>query len=136
MDLLSPRFPKQADDPAAGSSPDDGVIHQHHPLPRHAVLDSAAFEFHLIQPVILAGRDKGTADILVLDEADTVGNAGRMAVAQRGVQPGVGHPHHHVRLDRVGLGQYLPGPQTGGVDGHPVNDRVGPGLGSRAQISF
>ena len=42
---------------------------------------------HLVQPVVLARSDKGTADILVLDEADTVGNAGRMAVAQRGIQP-------------------------------------------------
>ncbi len=40
MDLLSPRFPKQADDPAAGSSPDDGVIHQHHPLPRYGRTES------------------------------------------------------------------------------------------------
>ena len=127
MDLPGPRFPQQADNSTAGGSPDNGVIHQHHPLSGHAVLDSAEFDFHLIQPVILARSDKGTADILVLDEADTVGNARRMAVAQRGIQPGVGHPHHHVRLDRVGLGQYLPGPQTGGVDGHPANDRVGPG---------
>ena len=75
----------------------------------------------------MAGGDEGAANVLVLDKTHAVGDTGFLGVTQRCVQSGVGHPHHHIGIHQMFLGQNGAGTESGGVDGDLVDDRVGTG---------
>ena len=105
MDLLGARVPQQLDDAGGGGAADDGVIHQHHPL----ALDGAGHRVELdadaVLALFLAALDKGAANVFIFDEADAVGDAALLGVAEGGVQAGVRHADDHIGLHGVLLRQ-------------------------------
>ena len=72
-------------------------------------------------------RDESSSDVFVFDQSDSVWNAGGAAESQRGIQSGIRHADHDVRLNRVCFCQTLPGPQTGCMNGYPVQNGIRPG---------
>ncbi len=124
MDFLCACFPKEPHDTAAGGAPHDGIVDQHHPFSLHTLLNGTELDLHLVQPGILAGRNKGSADIFIFDQPDAVGNPGFHRKPQGGVQAGVGNAHHDIRPGRM-----LPGKEPAGfhprpVHGYPVDHRI------------
>ena len=90
VDLGGPRLPQQANDAGGGGAPDNGVVDEDHPLAPHGGGDGVELDAHLVRPVFLPGGDEGAGDILVLDKADAVGDAGLPGVADGGVNARVG----------------------------------------------
>ena len=50
--------------------------------------------------IVLGRLDEGAADIVVADDAELVGDAGGLRVADRGRHAGIGHRHDHVGVGR------------------------------------
>ena len=98
MDLRRPGFPEQADDLQGGRSPDDGVVHQHDPLPIHDAAHRGKFHLHAQFPQRLHGLDEGAAHILVLHEAHLIRDAAFLGIAHGGAQAGFRDAHDHVSL--------------------------------------
>src|SRR5699024_5994985 len=110
-----------------GGAPDDGVVDQDHPLVPHRAGDDVQLDAHAVFPLLLVALDEGAADVFVLDEADAVGDAAGLGVAQSGVQARVGHADDHVGVHRVLLRQEAPRLHPGLVDRAALDGAVGPG---------
>ena len=69
MYLRGTGLPQQAHNLPAGGAPDNGIVNQHHTLAVYRFADGVEFDFYLVQPFPLAGRNKGSADVFVFQEA-------------------------------------------------------------------
>ena len=127
VDLLRAGLAQQVDGAAAGGAPDDGVIDQHHALALHHGADGVQLDIDLIFPHILRGRNKGAADVFVLDKAHAVGDPGLPGVAHGGVQTGVRHADDDVRLHGMLQREERTGPLTGHMNAAAVDHGVGAG---------
>ena len=127
VDLFCPRLPQQIDDLAGGGAPDDGIVHHHDPSALHAALQGPQLDAHRLLPALLAGGDKGAADVTVFYQAYPVGNTGLLGVAHGGVQTGIRHADDHVGLHRVLLRQKAPRQAAGIMHGLTAEDRIRPG---------
>ena len=101
MNLFRPRFPYDAHDLAAGCSANDGIIHQHNPLPRQQASDRVELQLDAEIPNRLAGLDEGPSHVVVADEAEAHGNSGFVGKAHGGGHAGVRHRHHEVGFHRM-----------------------------------
>ena len=86
MNLLRASVSQKGHNPGRGGSTDDGIINEDDAFPADLAADGAQLDSHLIQPVILTGRDEGSADIFVFHQADAVGDSGGPGIAQGSVQ--------------------------------------------------
>lgn len=127
MDLCGPGLPQQPHDAGGGSTPDDGVVDDDYPLAPYYGGNGVELDTHLVLPVFLAGGDEGAGDVLVLDEAGAVGDAGLPGIADGGIDAGVGHADHDVGLDRMLQGQEGSCTEPSLVDAGTVDHRVRPG---------
>ena len=75
MDFFSPGFSEQLDDSGAGSSPDDGVVHEDHSFSPDGVCYHVEFDANLVLTRFLTRCNKGSADVFVFDESDAIWNA-------------------------------------------------------------
>ena len=126
MDFPGSCLPDQVYNLTAGGAPDDGVIDEDNPLALYRLLDGIQLDLHLIHSLPLPRGDEGSADILVFDKANAVGNTALPGVAQGGVQTGIRHAHHQVSFHRVPSGQQLTGIFPGSMDTDTIDDGVGP----------
>ena len=127
MNLSCAGISQQGHDTSGGGSTDDGIINEDDAFPADLAADGAQLDSHLIQPVILTGRDEGSADIFVFHQADAVGDSGGPGIAQGSVQAGIRNADDDIRVHRVGLCQYLACPDPGGVDADTLDDGILPG---------
>ena len=125
VDLLGPRLADEVGDALARCAAHDGVVDEHDSLAANCLIDGVELDAHLVDAVLLAGRDEGAPDVLVLDEADAVGDARGAAVAERRVKPRVGHADDDVGIDGVTGGEDLAGARPRRVNGYAVDDGVG-----------
>ena len=86
VDLPGACLPEQPHNLPAGGAPDNGIVNQNDPLSRNLIPDGAELDLHLIHPLALAGRNKGTTNILVLDKAQAEGNPGFFRITDSGIQ--------------------------------------------------
>ena len=124
VDLRCTGVPQQLDDAGRGGAAHDGVIHQHDPL----ALDGAGYDVqldaHTVLALLLAALDEGAANVFVLDEADAVGDAALLGVAEGGVEAGVRHTDDHIGLHGVLLRQEAACLLAGLVDRAALDDAV------------
>ncbi len=109
MHLGSTGIPQQLDDAGRGGAAHDGVIHQHHALALDGAGDCVQLDAHAVLTLLLAALNEGAANVLILNEADAVGDAALLRVAQGGVQAGVRHADDHIGIHRVLLCQEAAG---------------------------
>ena len=83
VDFLCTGIPQQLDDAGGGGAAHDGVIHQHDPLALDGAGHHVQLDAHAVFALLLAALDKGAADVFIFDEADAVGNAALLRVAER-----------------------------------------------------
>ncbi len=105
MDFLCTGIPQQLDDAGGGGAAHDGVIHQHDPLAPDGAGHDVQLDADAVLALLLAALDKGAADVFILDEADAVGDAALLRVAERRIQTGIRHADDHIGLHRVLLCQ-------------------------------
>ena len=125
MDLFCSCKAQQCDDTPACGPPHDGIVDQNDFFAFYRVRNGGEFDIHLPGPV--ARRDKRSADILVFDKTDLVGNTGRAAVTEGGVKPGIGNADHDIRLYGMALCQYRSGVYPCRVHRPTVDHRIGAG---------
>ena len=116
--------PQQLDDAGRGGAAHDGVIHQHHPLALDGAGHDVQLDAHAVLALLLAALNEGSADVLILNEADAVGDAALLGVAQGGVQAGVRHADDHIGIHRVFLCQEPAGLLAGLVHRAALDDAV------------
>ena len=95
-------------------------------LPSHGGGNGVQLDAHGVLPLLLSRLDECAADVLVLDEADAVGNPAGAAVADGGIQPGIRHADDHIRLNRMVKREEAARPDARLVDAAAVNDGIGP----------
>ncbi len=105
MDFLCTGIPQQLDDAGGGGAAHDGVIHQHHPLALDGAGHHVQLDAHAVFALLLAALNEGAADVFILDEADAVGDAALLRVAERRIQTGIRHADDHIGLHGVLLCQ-------------------------------
>ncbi len=108
MDLPGPGGPEHADDLPGGRSPDDGVIHQHHPASLQDLPDRIQLDLHAEVPDGFLGLDEGPPHVVTPHDPVVKGDARALGVPQGGIDARVGDRHHDVRLDRSLLRQKPP----------------------------
>ena len=127
MHLAGAGLAHHAHDLHRGGAAHEAVVDEHDAL---AVDDGAVgrvLQAHAELAHRLRRLDEGAADIVVADDAELVGDAAGLGVADRRRHAGIGHRH-----DDVGLGRRLAG-ELGAdrlahlVDVAAVHDRVGAG---------
>ena len=127
MDFLRSGVPQQLDDAGGGGAAHDGVIHQHHPL----ALDGAGHDVQLdadaVLALLLAALNEGAADVFILDEADAVGDAALLRVAEGRIKAGVRHTDDHIGLHGVFLCEEAACLLAGLMHRAALNDAVGAG---------
>ena len=67
MDLLGPGLPEGPDPRPAGGPADDGILHDHHPLPFEHDLDRVQLHPHPEIPHALGRLDEGPAHVMIAD---------------------------------------------------------------------
>ena len=76
MDFPCPGFPQKLYQLNTGVAANHRIIYQHYPLIPDSICNRGKLDFYLVNPLILPGRDKGSPDVLVLDQADAVWDSG------------------------------------------------------------
>ena len=120
MNFPCPSLPKEPYNPPAGGSSYNGIIHQHHPFSPDTFLNCAQLNPYLIKPCALPRGNKGSADISVFNQSDSVRDTQAPAKSQRCIQPRIRHAHHNIRLRRAGSGKNFPGPEPCLMNGGSV----------------
>ena len=77
-------FPQELDDSCAGRTAYDRVVDHNHTLSLDGGGNRIQLNSHFILTGLLTGCDKGSADILILDEADAVRNSGSLRISYCG----------------------------------------------------
>ena len=90
MNFLCPCVPKQLYDTSHGIAANDRIVHQNHTFVFYAFLYCGELYFNTVKSCTLSRRNKGSADIFVLDKADTVRDTRFLAKAKRCIQPRLG----------------------------------------------
>lgn len=67
MYLFGPGVPEELHQLAGGGTPDDGVVNDHHPLPRNGGAQGVELQPHGGLPIGLPGLDKSAVDIAMHD---------------------------------------------------------------------
>ena len=101
MHLFCPRFANQPHNSCRGCAADDGVVDQNHTLAANGLRNRVQLDLHQILSGRLAGRNEGSSDILVLQKADSVWNAGLLRITKRRIQTGIRNADDHIRLHRM-----------------------------------
>ena len=96
MHLLGAGLAHHLHDLHRGRAAHDGVVDQHDPLAVDDRAIGAVLEPHAELADVLARLDEGAPDIVVADDAELVGNAGFLGVADGGRDAGIGDRDHHV----------------------------------------
>ena len=74
MHFRRARFAQKADDARAGCAANDRIIHHDDALALDGGGNGVQLDAHGILPLLLSRLDECAPDVLVLDEADAVGN--------------------------------------------------------------
>ena len=127
MDLGGPGLAQHGDHGPGGGAPHDRVVDHDEPLAGDVLPQRVELAPHPVGPLGLGRGDEGAADVAVLDQALSVGDARGHGVALGGRHPRVGHAHDQVGGDRRLGGQQLAHPAAGAVDLVAVERGVGPG---------
>ena len=125
MDLLRPGLAQEVDYAGYRRAADYRVVDEYHALIAHGGGDDVELYPHGVLAAGLPGLDEGAADVLVLDEADAVGDAALLRVAEGGVEAGVGDADDDVRLHGVLEREEGARPLARRVDAAAVNHGVG-----------
>ena len=105
----------------------DAVVHEYDALAAHRGGYGVELYPHGVLPAGLPRLDEGAADILVLHKAHAVGYAALPRVAERGVEAGIRHAYHHVRLPGVLQREERARALPRGVHAASVDNGVRPG---------
>src|SRR5215831_19879958 len=81
MHLLGAGFAHHLHDLHRGHAADDGIVDEHDPLAADDGAIGAVFEANPELTDLLARLDEGAADIVVADDAELIGNARLLGVA-------------------------------------------------------
>ena len=76
MVFLCTGITKQSYDTSHRVAANDRVIHQNYPVALNTFFNSGELDFHTVKSIVLSGRDKGSADILIFDKSDAVRDTG------------------------------------------------------------
>ena len=87
-------------DLARGGAAHDGIVDQHDALARDHGAVGVVLEAHAKLADLLGRLDEGAADIVVADDADLVGDAGLLGIADRRRHAGIRHRDDHIGLRR------------------------------------
>ena len=124
MDLLRARFPQKADDARRCGAADDGIIDEDDALVPDGFGDDVQLDAHGVFAHLLAGGDEAAADILVLQEADAVGDAALLRVADGCIDAGIRHADDDIRIHGIFAGQEPAGIQPRSVYAPPLEDGI------------
>ncbi len=124
MYFLCSSFSENLDEPARGGSANDRIVYDDNPLAAYVVLDGVElYEDHLF-PLFLGRCDKGSANVLVLDQTHGVGDARRAGESDRGTKTGIGNANDYIGGDAGFAGQNLTHPDAGFKNVDIVHDGV------------
>ena len=115
------------DNPAAGGTPDNGIVNEHHPFPPNHGSDGIELDVHAVFPLTLAGSNEGSSDIFVLGKADGVGDSRLGGIPDGRLQAGVRHADDHIRFHRMLHSQKPPRLLPGKAHAGTVHHRIRPG---------
>ena len=101
MHLFCPRFTNQPHNSCRGCTADDRVVDQNHTLAANGLRNRVQLDLHQILAGRLTGRNEGSSDILVLQKADSVRNAGLLRITKRRIQTGIRNADDHICLHRM-----------------------------------
>ena len=98
MDFCSPCFFQQFHNPTRGRSTYNGIINHDNPFAFHDTRYGRELHSHSLFPQFLSRLDKGSLDILILDQAHFVWQTRFFRKAHGSTERRVGHPHHNICL--------------------------------------
>ena len=127
MDFRGARLAQKLYDSGACRAAHNRIVDHDDALAAHGIRNRIELDAHLILTALLTGRDKGAADIFVLDKADSIRNAGRSRIAERRVQAGIGHADDDIRIHRMLCRQKLAGAHARRMDRVAVDHGIGTG---------
>ena len=97
MDFLCACVTEKSDYSCACGSAYYGIIYHYNTLARNALTYCIELYLYGVLTLILTWLDKASADVFVLDEADSVGDTAFICVTESGVQSRIGNTDDYIR---------------------------------------
>ena len=110
-----------------GRAAHDRIVDEHDALAGEHVAVGVVLEAHAHVADRVGRLDEGAADIVVADDAEIEGQAGRLGEADRRRRAGIGHRHDEVGRRRRLARELGADPLAHLVDAAALDDRIGPG---------
>ena len=132
VNFLGAGFTEKFDGSRTGSTSYDGVVNKDYALVLYNFGNYIQLDAYQVFAVGLTGSDEGSADILVLEEAHFIGNAGFVRITDGCVDTGVGCTDYD-----VGFNGMLDGEESACTDSCSVyRESVNDGVGTRGVKIF
>ena len=123
--LFSACFAEKPHDTGTSSAADYRIVYHYDTLALNALTDCVQLYLYSVLALILVGLNEASSDVFILDEADTVGYAAGICIAQSRVKSRIGNSDDDISIYGTVLCKELPCFQPCVMNGNAFDDRIG-----------